>query len=126
MRLIDADALKSYIDCGHLRPPTEVCFSELDVCNMIDKQPTIETIQSVGRYEKAMQKLQEMPRYLNGIKAKQIKRVLFEAAQGEWIYKTNDESVCEEWECSKCGNWNFVKTDFCPHCGADMREREKI
>ena len=41
MRLIDADALKNYIDCGHLRPPTELCFSELDVCNMIDKAPTI-------------------------------------------------------------------------------------
>jgi len=41
MRLIDADRLKSYIDCGHLRPPTEVCFSELDVCNMIDKAPTV-------------------------------------------------------------------------------------
>ena len=41
MRLIDADALKQYIDCGHLRPPTEVCFSELDVCNMIDKAPTV-------------------------------------------------------------------------------------
>jgi hypothetical protein len=45
MRLIDADRLKSYIDCGHLRPPTEVCFSELDVCNMVDKQPTIEAVQ---------------------------------------------------------------------------------
>lgn len=41
MRLIDADRLKSYIDCGHLRPPTEVCFSELDVCSMIDKAPTV-------------------------------------------------------------------------------------
>ena len=41
MRLIDADSLKDYIDCGHLRPPTELCFSELDICNMIDKAPTI-------------------------------------------------------------------------------------
>ena len=41
-RLIDADALKEYIDCGHLRNPCEVCFSELDVVNLIDKQPTID------------------------------------------------------------------------------------
>ena len=41
-RLIDADALKEYIDCGHLRNPCEVCFSELDVVNLIDAQPTIE------------------------------------------------------------------------------------
>ena len=41
-RLIDADALKEYIDCGHLRNPCEVCFSELDVVNLIDAQPTID------------------------------------------------------------------------------------
>ena len=42
MRLIDADALKSWIDCGHLRNPTELCFSELDLVRMLDKRPTIE------------------------------------------------------------------------------------
>lgn len=42
MRLIDADALKMWIDCGHLRPPMELCFSELDVVRMLDKQPTID------------------------------------------------------------------------------------
>lgn len=42
MRPIDADALKAYIDCGHLRPPSETCFSELDVVRMLDKQPTID------------------------------------------------------------------------------------
>ena len=45
--MIDADRLKSYIDCGHLRPPTELCFSELDVCNMIDKRPTIDAVEVV-------------------------------------------------------------------------------
>ena len=47
MRLINADSLKDYIDCGHLRPPTELCFSELDVCNMIDKRPTIDAVEVV-------------------------------------------------------------------------------
>ena len=47
MRLIDANAFKDYIDCGHLRPPTKVCFSELDVCNMIDKRPTIDAVEVV-------------------------------------------------------------------------------
>lgn len=41
-RLIDADALKEYIDCGHLRNPCEVCFSERDVVDLIDAQPTID------------------------------------------------------------------------------------
>ena len=41
-RLIDADALKEYIDCGHLRNPCEVCFSERDVVDLIDAQPIID------------------------------------------------------------------------------------
>ena len=32
-----AERLKQYIDVGHYRPPTEICFSELDVANIIDK-----------------------------------------------------------------------------------------
>lgn len=32
-----AERVKSYIDVGHLRPPTEVCFSELDVVRMIER-----------------------------------------------------------------------------------------
>lgn len=42
MRLADMDAFKNWIDCGHLRNPTELCFSELDVIRMIDKQPTVD------------------------------------------------------------------------------------
>lgn len=42
MRLIDADHMKRYIDCGHFRQPSEVRFSELDVVRMLDKMPTIE------------------------------------------------------------------------------------
>lgn len=41
MRTIDADATLSFIDVGHLRNPNELCFSEMDVKNIIDKQPTI-------------------------------------------------------------------------------------
>lgn len=45
--LIDADALLAYIDVGHLRPPTEICFSELDVKNIVDKSPTIDAVEVV-------------------------------------------------------------------------------
>lgn len=44
MRPIDADALKRFIDCGHLRHPAEKCFSELDVIRMLDRQPTIDYV----------------------------------------------------------------------------------
>ena len=85
----------------------------------------INAAQGVGRYEKAMQKLQEMPKYLNDIKVKQIKKMSSEAAQGEWIYKG------EYAECSICGAHSGtqfdgvepipLKSNFCPHCGARMR-----
>lgn len=45
MRPIDADALKNWIDCGHLRSPTELCFSELDVVQILDMRSTISPLQ---------------------------------------------------------------------------------
>ena len=40
-RLIDANRLIDFIDCGHLRNPLELCFSESEVVNMLDSAPTI-------------------------------------------------------------------------------------
>ena len=37
--------------------------------------PSAEAVHGVGRYENAIQKLREMPRYLNGIKKKQITKI---------------------------------------------------
>ena len=48
MRLIDADKLLDYIDVGHLRSPTEICFSDLDVKNIVDKSPTSDMIKIIG------------------------------------------------------------------------------
>lgn len=44
MRLIDADEFIDWLDVGHLRSPSEVCYSEGDVKVMIDMQPTIEAV----------------------------------------------------------------------------------
>ena len=86
-RLIDADRLKSYIDCGHLRPPTEVCFSELDVCNMIDKAPTV-SAEAVHKpdysYEAGM--------------VRRLKEALSAEARptGEWIPVSERLPECEQ------------------------------
>ena len=40
-RLIDANGLIDFIDCGHLRNPLELCFSESEVVNMLDSAPTV-------------------------------------------------------------------------------------
>lgn len=89
--------------------------------------------QGVGRYENAMQKLREMPKYLNGVKAKQIKKISDDVVQGEWI-KTVDGNGWNEWyvfKCPFCGatiedkqsrSWEY---NFCPNCGAHMRGEVK-
>ena len=46
---------------------------------------------------------------------------------GDWAWQTDGRGNC--WrviECSECGKSVFVESNFCPHCGADMRgERKK-
>ena len=44
MRLIDADALLDFLDVGHLRPPTEICFSEVMMKNIIELMPTVDAV----------------------------------------------------------------------------------
>jgi len=46
-RLIDAEALLNFIDVGHLRSPTEICFSELDVKHVINNAPTVDAVRVV-------------------------------------------------------------------------------
>ncbi len=44
----------------------------------------------------------------------------FERKKGKWI-----EWRCRIlwWECSECGCGVLNRTNFCPNCGVDMRER---
>ena len=97
---------------------------------MIRELPEAEAV-GVGRYENAMQKLREMPRYLNGIKAKQIKKISADRPKGKWTrYKRCDpvgdeiyavmEAPDGQFFCNQCGK-SAIKSDFCPHCGADMK-----
>lgn len=102
--------------------------------------------QGVGRYENAMQKLREMPKYLNGIKAKQIKKISADRPKVnaelrvDWL-KRQYEIVLEEnkrlktdrpsgewlqekhkdYKCSLCGVEQWDDTDYCPSCGARMK-----
>ena len=46
-RYIDADALIDFIAPGHLRSPTEICFSENMVKNIVDLMPTADVVEVV-------------------------------------------------------------------------------
>ena len=61
--------------------------------------------------------------------------VSIEPKRGEWIYGEHDVAMCDGYRCDRCGffvPWDYEHKSidfindyhFCPHCGADMRERE--
>ena len=36
-----------------------------------------------------------------------------------------DDFPHDEWECDHCGYVTELRTNFCPDCGADMREQDE-
>ena len=46
-RYIDADKFVEWLDVGHLRSPSEICYCEGDVKTMIDMQPTADVVEVV-------------------------------------------------------------------------------
>lgn len=58
--------------------------------------PSAEAVQGVGRYEKAMQKLREMPKYLRGIKEKQIKKIPPKAVEVVRCKECRHTSECQK------------------------------
>lgn len=42
---------------------------------------------------------------------------------GHWIHDTHYGLNLPEHKCSECGTWEYSdeESNFCPHCGADMR-----
>lgn len=98
--------------------------------NMLKEQlESANAEQGVGRYENAMQKLREMPRYLNGVKEKQITKISADAVQGEWIIHGEPPWLVRE--CSECGakwhQWSGDKTpNYCGNCGARMEATNEL
>ena len=49
-----------------------------------------------------------------------------EVVHGRWIEEIEKNEVFESEmvKCSECGQLRFFESNFCPTCGADMRERK--
>ena len=88
------------------------------VCDLINAIPSADAVQGVGRYENAMQKLRDMPRYLNGVKAKQIKKISADRPSGKWEYRATHRIG---YACSLCGGVSIIESNYCPNCGAKMK-----
>ncbi len=51
-----------------------------------------------------------------------------ELKRGEWKRRIVDNGFNADWVCSECGyrvKTDFVDYNFCPNCGADMREESE-
>lgn len=101
MRLIDADALRKYVNDKSTHLLNE--WDTVGVLMVVDKQPTIDP---------------------DSLRPK-----------GQWIGEADGyadgELVYDVWYCSECNHCIDDGTDdpaqlpnFCPHCGADMRENK--
>lgn len=100
MRLIDADELKK-----------EFCKDIMGGLNwerIIDNAPAIKSIFSLGDIAEAYKKGLE-----SGLNQWELQR-----PHGEWLEDVHD---CYP-RCSVCGHINGEEDNFCPDCGADMRE----
>ena len=63
---------------------------------------------------------------------KPLDREIEERKQGEWIRNPSVNGFIDDFRCSYCNSnppvmsvnisWGWNLTNFCPNCGADMRE----
>ena len=63
--------------------------------------------------------LASMQHSLESIPAADVRPVV----RGRWIWTVaDDEYFGEYWKCNFCGEHSYIGYNFCPNCGADMRE----
>lgn len=79
--------------------------------------------------EDAIKAIEELPNAYNGWSDAYDKTYIIgtleevpkaDRPQGEWI----DDDFVGQYRCSECDYYAIDEYDYCPNCGADMRERE--
>lgn len=121
---------------------------EAGMVRRLKEAQSVDAVQG-GRYENAMQKLREMPKYLNNVKAKQIKKIsadrpsnvlqeknptpikdymtgksrLADRPSGEWVNEWKDIDGGRMYGacCSVCHTIGHSGYNYCPNCGARMK-----
>lgn len=87
----------------------------------------IEALQTegVGRYEKAMQKLREMPRHLNGVKEKLIKKIPIESVEMVRCEECQHANECHKSVQYTRNGLNTIATGYLPIEWCSRGERSK-
>lgn len=107
MKYINTDELKAFIDAGKYRNPCERVFSENDIIDMVNEMPAADVVE--------------------------VKHGEWKTDRKEIVVRYGDEYEVHIPYCSECG-WKRsnvyeylgpgkVKWNFCPECGADMRNK---
>jgi len=119
--LISREALQDKFDnyCPHIECKKCRWYSldnSFHKCSLIDNAPTVEAI-PLKHHNK-----------IKGIMDNEIKSLVDildnERPQGKWLEICDIKSwqfTNEHYECDKC-HYKGNKSNFCPNCGADMRE----
>ena len=103
MRLIDADALKET-----MRGEFIDHIEEYRAITIVNDAPTIEAVPK-DFHDKTCEAMAKRH-------TEEIQRLM--PKRGKWV-------DCKGgWKCTACDKWASFTSDFCPNCGADMRERE--
>lgn len=105
MRPIDADALNMYLcelQMANLGEDDDYCETLNEVIHIVDQQPTI--------------------------LAETVKHGEWTVIEDDYVGLTHIEcSLCHEEWCFEVdpGELDLVNYNYCPNCGADMRERKE-
>lgn len=101
MRLIDADALKKALIDSHINRTLTFDIATYNcVMHAIDNAPTVEPLERIGSI------CDENCGY---------------RPHGEWIFRSG-VTCGGYYKCSNCGEVERAEKNYCPNCGADMRE----
>lgn len=131
MRLIDADKLIYQSHAQHIQPyinkkdidnaPTvemaEDCISRADTIKWLKKVTVTEGIEFKTGFEQIIYDIEQMPSV-----QPQPKRGKWKVIRKEYEFMGGIVNEPQGCKCSNCGGIVKLKSDFCPNCGADMRE----
>lgn len=81
----------------------------------IDQAKAIEVVENIQLHKNVIEVVRDIIAELEDIESADVR----ENVRGEWLQ--NEESPWL-YECSKCHRVFLGTTDFCPNCGADMRD----
>ena len=115
MRIIDADKLRAYFvdlakdrDYGFGDVGRMITVKIEHIIDAIENAPTIEAVPK-DFHDKTCEAMAKRH-------TEEIQRLM--PKRGKWV-------DCKGgWKCTACDKWASFTSDFCPNCGADMRERE--